>query len=30
LIETQNPRWADLAEKWGAQVLFSGESMKGR
>jgi putative endonuclease len=30
LIESQNPRWTDLAEKWGAQVLFAGESMKGR
>lgn len=30
LIEAQNPRWVDLAEKWGAQMLFAGESMKGR
>jgi len=29
LIESKNPRWADLAEKWGAQMLFAGESMKG-
>ena len=28
LIESKNPRWEDLAEKWGAQMLFSGESMK--
>ena len=28
LIESKNPRWADLAEKWGAQMLFAGESMK--
>jgi putative endonuclease len=30
LIESSNPRWVDLAEKWGAQMLFAGESMKGR
>jgi len=30
LIESRNPRWEDLAEKWGAQMLFAGESMKGR
>lgn len=30
LIESKNPRWEDLAEKWGAQMLFAGESMKGR
>ena len=30
LIESTNPRWEDLAEKWGAQMLFAGESMKGR
>lgn len=28
LIESRNPRWADLAEHWGAQMLFPGESMK--
>lgn len=28
LIESRNPRWADLAEHWGAQMLFAGESMK--
>ena len=30
VIESKNPRWEDLAEKWGAQMLFAGESMKGR
>ncbi|MGB8065634.1 MAG: GIY-YIG nuclease family protein [Candidatus Sulfotelmatobacter sp.] len=30
LIESKNPRWDDLAEKWGAQMLFAGESMKCR
>src|SRR5258708_38780221 len=30
LIESRNPRWEDLAEKWGAQMLFAGESIKGR
>jgi putative endonuclease len=30
LIESTNPRWVDLAEKWGAQMLFAGESMNGR
>jgi len=28
LIEAMNPRWADLAEKWGAQMVFAGESIK--
>jgi putative endonuclease len=28
LIESVNPRWQDLAEKWGAQLLFPGQSMK--
>ena len=28
LIESKNPRWEDLAEKWGAQMLFAGEPMK--
>jgi putative endonuclease len=27
LIESRNPRWDDLAEKWGAKLLFAGESM---
>ena len=30
LIESKNPRWEDLAEKWGAQMLFAGQSIKGR
>ena len=30
LIETRNPRWQDLAEKWGAQLLFAGEPMKNK
>jgi putative endonuclease len=30
LIESKNPRWEDLAEKWGAQMAFAGESIKGR
>jgi putative endonuclease len=28
LIETLNPRWQDLAEHWGAQMAFPGESIK--
>ena len=28
LIESRNPRWADLAEHWGAQMLFLGEPME--
>ena len=28
LIQCMNPRWADLAERWGAQTLFAGESIK--
>jgi putative endonuclease len=28
LIESVNPRWQDLAEKWGAKMLFPGESIK--
>jgi|SRR5213080_4612579 len=28
LIESVNPRWLDLAEKWGAQMAFAGESIK--
>ena len=27
LIESNNPRWDDLAEKWGAELLFAGESI---
>jgi hypothetical protein len=30
LIESRNPRWADLAEHWGAQLLFAGESVKSK
>jgi putative endonuclease len=26
LIESRNPRWEDMAEKWGAEMLFAGES----
>jgi len=25
LIESMNPRWADLAEKWAAQMLFANQ-----
>jgi putative endonuclease len=28
LIEALNPRWQDLAEKWGAQMVFAGGSIK--
>jgi putative endonuclease len=28
LIERLNPRWQDLAEKWGAQMAFLGQSIK--
>ena len=27
-IESMNPRWADLAEKWGAQMAFAGELIR--
>jgi putative endonuclease len=30
LIQSKNPRWEDLAEKWGAQMAFPGESIKAR
>ncbi len=30
LIESVNPRWQDLAEKWGAQLAFPNESIKNR
>jgi putative endonuclease len=30
LIESKNPRWEDLAETWGAQLAFAGESLKNR
>jgi len=28
LIEKRNPRWEDLAENWGKEILFRGQSMK--
>ena len=28
LIESTNPRWEDLSEKWGAKMKFAGESIK--
>ncbi len=28
LIESRNPRWADLAEHWGAEMRFAGQSIK--
>ena len=27
LIEKMNPRWEDLAEKWGAEMRFAGETL---
>jgi len=30
LIEAMNPRWQDLAETWGAQIAFAGESIKNK
>jgi putative endonuclease len=30
LIESRNPRWEDLAEKWGWQMAFPGESIEER
>ncbi len=30
LIEAMNPRWEDLAEKWGAEMVFTGQSIKDR
>ncbi len=30
LIEFTNPRWEDLAEKWGAEMSFAGEPITGR
>jgi putative endonuclease len=30
LIDSKNPRWEDLAEKWGAQMAFAGEAINGR
>jgi putative endonuclease len=28
LIESMNPRWTDLAEKWGAELAFAGQAIK--
>ena len=28
LIESRNPRWEHLAEKWGWQMAFAGESIQ--
>jgi putative endonuclease len=28
LIEKMNPRWADLAEHWGREMRFKGQSIK--
>jgi putative endonuclease len=28
LIEKVNPRWQDLAENWGREMLFPGQSVK--
>ena len=30
LIASINPKWQDLAEKWGAPMAFAGEQLKGR
>jgi putative endonuclease len=30
LVESRNPRWLDLAETWGAQMVFAGEEIRGR
>jgi putative endonuclease len=30
LIESRNQRWEDLAEKWGAQMVFAGEAITNR
>jgi putative endonuclease len=30
LIESKNPRWEDLAEKFGAQMALAGESIRRR
>ena len=27
LIESMNPRWTDLAEKWGAEMAFAGQAI---
>ena len=28
LIESKNARWEDLADKWGAQMAFTGEAIR--
>jgi putative endonuclease len=28
LIESENPRWADLAETWGSEMVFANPSIK--
>lgn len=30
LIESHNPRWDDLAEKWGRKMAFPGQSIQGK
>jgi len=30
LIESRNPRWQDLAEKWGSEIALPGESITAR
>ena len=30
LITSINPKWQDLAEKWGAEMAFAGQSMNDR
>ena len=30
LIESLKPRWADLAEHWGAEMAFAGQSIADR
>jgi putative endonuclease len=30
LIESINPRWGDLAEKWDAEMAFAGQSITAR
>lgn len=30
LIESVNPRWADLAEHWGAELAFAGQPITNR
>lgn len=29
LIESIHPKWQDLSEKWGSEMLFSQQAMKG-